>query len=690
MAESDKEKLELSRRDFIKTVGVGAGVLAVGQIPVRGSTIGSPEILGPGLASLKLKVNGREHILGVEPRTTLLNALRNHLDITGPKEVCERGACGACTVWVDGKIVNSCLMLAFDAQGKEITTVEGLSKDDKLHPVQSAFVKCDGLQCGFCTPGFIMSISACLKNNPKASLDEIKQSCRGNICRCGSYMGIFNAALAVTKGEHEEQDVSKLSGDELKKYLEEKGFPRVDGPAKVKGAAKYTYDVKMKNMLYVRTLDCQFDSASIVGDPKIDEANKIPGVKFVEVSKSPKMGPYAFAVAEDPQAADEALATLGIKLDPKESATAVTRDFKPKPDSSPKDRIIVIQTIQHSPLEPHGAAANFEGKDLTVYESTQGVSSAQKALKAPGGKARLICEYMGGGFGCKAAPWSGTPRAVNYAKSLSAPVKYMSSRAVELMLGGGRKTQIQKYSIKDGKVDGPKNVSFSGKGYGPAPILRAPGIPQRQFIDNIITDEKAFLDDKDPLDVFKVKGPRDLLDDGAKAIGWDKRQKKPGSAPGPLKRGIGIGTGNHGGAVGCDFAQVEVDVETGVVRVIKVVAVVKGGYMNRRLVESQIFGGTIMGMSWAMFEQRVMDRNYSAMLNVNLETYKIAGSLDIPEIQIILHGRLGGTGGMGEQPVTPIGGAIANAIFNATGVRVTQMPFTPENVLAAIEYQAEK
>jgi xanthine dehydrogenase YagT iron-sulfur-binding subunit len=124
---------------------------------------------------------------------TLLRLLRERLDLTGAKEVCDRGSCGACTVHLDGKAVNSCLLLAVDCEGRDVTTVEGLAKGDALHPVQQAFCEEDALQCGFCTPGMVMSCAALLKANPKPTLDETKAALSGNICRCGTYFNIFRA-----------------------------------------------------------------------------------------------------------------------------------------------------------------------------------------------------------------------------------------------------------------------------------------------------------------------------------------------------------------------------------------------------------------------------------------------------------------------------------------------------------------
>jgi aerobic-type carbon monoxide dehydrogenase small subunit (CoxS/CutS family) len=182
-----------SRRTFLKTVGLGAA--ATGFVGAAGedARAAQPTILGPDPVPLSLTINGRLQTITVEPRVTLLRALRNHLGLTGAKEVCERGACGGCTVLLDGAPICACLLLAVDAVGHEITTVEGLGAPDQLSPVQAAFVECDALQCGFCTPGFVVASTALLRQNPHPSLEEIKAGLAGNLCRCGTYGRIFEA-----------------------------------------------------------------------------------------------------------------------------------------------------------------------------------------------------------------------------------------------------------------------------------------------------------------------------------------------------------------------------------------------------------------------------------------------------------------------------------------------------------------
>lgn len=193
-----KDGLFVSRRSFLKTFGTTAAAAATAQVQVvaqdlQKANAGKP--VGPGAVPVTLRVNGQGLQLQLEPRVTLLEALRNHSNHTGAKEVCDRATCGACTVLMDGLPIYSCSRLAIEAQGHEITTVEGLAKDGQLSPVQRAFVEQDALMCGYCTPGFVMSVTALLGQNPKPSLEQVKHACAGNLCRCGTYPRILQAAF---------------------------------------------------------------------------------------------------------------------------------------------------------------------------------------------------------------------------------------------------------------------------------------------------------------------------------------------------------------------------------------------------------------------------------------------------------------------------------------------------------------
>jgi xanthine dehydrogenase YagT iron-sulfur-binding subunit len=189
--EQEKEESPgVSRRDFLKISGISAAA-----VPVLGTKVvqaaGQPvKVYGPGKVPVVLTVNGEKHSLQIEPRVTLLDALRDQLQITGAKRVCDRGECGACTVVLNGKAVYACSVLAIEAQGKPITTVESMMQGDNLHPIQQAFVEKDASQCGFCTPGFVVAFKAYLDQHPTATPEELRHGLSGNFCRCGTYHGI--------------------------------------------------------------------------------------------------------------------------------------------------------------------------------------------------------------------------------------------------------------------------------------------------------------------------------------------------------------------------------------------------------------------------------------------------------------------------------------------------------------------
>lgn len=154
---------------------------------------------GPGKTAIQLNVNGAEYTIAVQPRRTLLEALRDNLQLTGSKRGCGLGQCGACTVLLDGKPVYSCLILAIECEGKRIETIEGLEQDGQLHPIQQAFLETDAYQCGFCTPGQIMAVKGLLDSTQEPTLEEVKRAVSGNLCRCGAYPNIFQAALQAAE-----------------------------------------------------------------------------------------------------------------------------------------------------------------------------------------------------------------------------------------------------------------------------------------------------------------------------------------------------------------------------------------------------------------------------------------------------------------------------------------------------------
>jgi xanthine dehydrogenase YagT iron-sulfur-binding subunit len=191
--------VNVSRRAFLKSVGVtGVAAGVIGGAEAGAQT--GPAPVGPGPVPITLTVNGKKLQLQAEPRVTLLDALRDRLDHTGLKRVCDRGSCGACTAIIDGRTAYTCSVLAIEAQGKDIRTVEGLTAGTVLHPVQQALCEHDGTMCGFCTPGFVMSAVALLEKHPKPTAEQARAALDGNICRCGTYPKVLEAVLDPKKG----------------------------------------------------------------------------------------------------------------------------------------------------------------------------------------------------------------------------------------------------------------------------------------------------------------------------------------------------------------------------------------------------------------------------------------------------------------------------------------------------------
>ena len=195
----DEESSHVSRRDFLKISTIAAAVPVVATpkfVMAAGSEV---PVHGPGKVPMQFNVNGKGYKASREPRVTLLDALRDTLDITGAKRVCDKAECGSCTVLLEDKPVYACSVLAIEAQGKKITTVEALMEGGKLHPIQQAFVDNDASQCGFCTPGFVVACKAMLDKHPDPTADDLLHELSGNICRCGTYAGIRGAVAQVAR-----------------------------------------------------------------------------------------------------------------------------------------------------------------------------------------------------------------------------------------------------------------------------------------------------------------------------------------------------------------------------------------------------------------------------------------------------------------------------------------------------------
>ena len=216
---ADVPKTKYSRRGFLKGAGVTAATTVIESANALAretkEALHHDRTVGPDALHLKLLINGHEHSVLIEPRYTLAETLRDTLGLTGTKVVCDRGSCSACTVWLDKTPALACMTLAIDVVGREITTIEGISHGDTMHQVQAAFVKHDAMQCGFCTPGMVMSCAALLDRNPSPNLNDVKLAVSGNLCRCGTYPKVFAATLDVAQQRRQTADlVSLVTGKE--------------------------------------------------------------------------------------------------------------------------------------------------------------------------------------------------------------------------------------------------------------------------------------------------------------------------------------------------------------------------------------------------------------------------------------------------------------------------------------------
>lgn len=214
-AEDEQPPQGVTRRGFLRGAGLtaaGAAILDTGLLgageAAKASSASASKVVGPGRVAVSLRINNQQRRVEVEPRTTLAEALRNALGLTGTKVVCDRGSCSACTVWIDGTPVCSCMTLAVDVGERAVTTIEGLAQrnGEKLHPVQEAFIEYDAMQCGFCTPGMIMSCAALLKRQPNPTLEDVQHATSGNLCRCGTYPKVFEATLAAAQESRRKGD----------------------------------------------------------------------------------------------------------------------------------------------------------------------------------------------------------------------------------------------------------------------------------------------------------------------------------------------------------------------------------------------------------------------------------------------------------------------------------------------------
>jgi xanthine dehydrogenase YagR molybdenum-binding subunit len=987
----------LDRRTFLRG---SAGGGAVGGLITffrggREAAAATPLVIGPAPRPLTLRVNGAARTVKLEPRATLASALRDHLKLTGTKVGCDRGACGACTVHLDGMPALACTTLALEVGDREVTTIEGLAKGEKLHPVQQAFIEQDAMQCGFCTPGMVMSCAALLAHTPRPDRPAIQQAVSGNLCRCGTYPNVFTAVLTASgqaaagasletrmigdgkapapgtawvgiAGGAVSAEPRSIPASEAPPWPTNVGLnvvgkptPRLDGRAKVTGVARYTSDIQLPGMLYGKRVVSPHAHARV---KRVDTAKaaRLAGVKAVFVIKAqegatlvdpsteqngafPRIryaGQCVAAVAATtPEIAEEAARLVDVEYEVLPSVTSLEVAMK---DGAPmvypgkvnlggsaggggaakgldqqgnrrgpsevvqgdvaagmRDAAHQVagtfrtQVQTHSAMETHGIVADWKSDQLTVHVSTQGTATVRDELatvfKLPKTNIRVVCDYMGGGFGAKFGAGHFGVVAVELSRRAKAPVRLMLDRREEHTSVGNRPSSLQELRLgasRDGVLTAVELLSHGSGGIatgggvgwaaarlyparalrtrqfdvftntGPGAAFRAPGMPQGMFALEQLIDELADkmkidpLTLRDRLDVDEPGGTANQPDRvarklerkiGAGKIGWAKRHAA-GAQPGPVKSGIGvgqsswrrfvdmesscevrimrdgsvlvrssvmdIGTGTRtalamivaedlglrpdqinvqigdtrwpigpasGGSKtlvgitpavrqaaheakaklfaavgkklkvpaselravpgkveqifdpsvalawkqacaslptdeiiavasrpadwagpkadgygGVQFASVQVDTETGVVRVLKVIAVQEcGRLINPLAVQSQINGGILHGISWALFEDRRVDARTGHVLNGNLDQYKVLGAADTPLIEVVLLDQYVGltntdAHGIGEPANVATAAAVANAVYNAIGVRIRELPMTPRTVLAAL------
>ncbi len=464
---------------------------------------------------INITVNGDEYEIAVKTSATLLDVLRDELGLTGTKRGCELGDCGACTVILDGKPVNSCIVLALETDGKNIITIEGLADGEKLHPIQQAFVEKGAIQCGYCTPGMVLRTKTFLEENPDPTDEDIKKGLSGNLCRCTGYTKIVeavNTAKEYLKGETPEISEYQPQKSAMNLSVVGKRLPKIDAPDKATGRAKFTDDISLPNMLFGKLLLSPVPHARI---KSIDtsKAKALSGVKAVLTGAdvpditwgtSPArydetvlakdkvrfVGDVVAAVAAiDEETCYKALKLIDVDyeelpavFDPEEAMKeGAPRLFDDKYENNINTRVdhhfgnvekgfaeadhvrehrFVGNRTYQNPMEPHCAIAEWDrhGK-VTIYTSTQVVHyvhfQLSRILSLPMGKIRVIMTNCGGGFGSKAATNTIEIMSIFLAKETGRPVKMRFSREEMYLYGRGRHKQFIDLKIgvkKDGTI----------------------------------------------------------------------------------------------------------------------------------------------------------------------------------------------------------------------------------------------
>lgn len=472
------------------------------------------------MTKIEIWVNGRKHQLLVDEHDTLAFVLRNKIQLTGTKVGCEQGSCGACTVHVNGIAVQSCITPVLKCVGKRISTIESVSKNGELHPLQQKFVNKGAIQCGYCTPGMIMSTLDFLRTNPKPTRKEIEEGLSGNLCRCTGYKKIIEAI------EEYSHDVLSENPDKFKMIGEER--PYIEAIKKVKGEADYTDDISEKNALFCKFLRSPFAHARIISI-EFNEALKIDGIvdvivgkelpnKFgvlpisedetaIAVDKTRYIGEIVVAVvAESEKIAEQALTEIKVEykplkeyLDMMESTLDVGENEQIHSHSKFNNNIhkkaelrfgnqkegydnshhkvereFDFAGINHGFTEPHAAIARWDENGLTIKTATQVPHylhrSLSKVLEIPMNRIRVIKPYLGGGFGGKSDPFPHEIIISYLAKKLGRTIRTRLNREEVFLTNHGRhptKMKVRMGLDKNNKISVlDADITIDGGAYG--------------------------------------------------------------------------------------------------------------------------------------------------------------------------------------------------------------------------------
>jgi xanthine dehydrogenase YagR molybdenum-binding subunit len=488
-----------TRRDFLKTVG--AGSLAAGLL--KPSTAAAQRAAPAAVEMpVALNINGRTYTLTLEARVTLLDALRTRLDLIGTKRMCDRAACGACTVIVDGRTHYSCTMLAAETQGRSIRTIESLATS-ALHPIQRVFCERDALMCGFCTPGCVMTSVAATERLGALTAASVRRELSGHQCRCGALgaLGGLEQPRAQAGAATELRPPSGEARGALRMQSSRYAWPekprligtrvmRTDGPDKASGRARFTHDILRPGMLHARILRSPHAHAR-VKSIDVNAAQKAPGVRAISAIISPGQkclfaGEELVAVAATTETqANDALRLIRVDWDVLPHLATVEQAMRPespnvfdpsntrtlpiqdagdvesgwRATSHYVEGLYSTQVQTHVCPETHGCVAEWNGAVLTMWMSTQAVHGTREALAAalnlPAANVRVIAEHVGGGFGSKLVPGVEAIACARLARSANAPVKLLLDRKEEHLATGNRPSafaQVRAGTTVDGSL----------------------------------------------------------------------------------------------------------------------------------------------------------------------------------------------------------------------------------------------